>query len=96
MHHSTLHNFETREKSCNNIVNGSNLNNEGVLLMMSEVKCRQGKLNTLWDPGVNMSLIIHRAARQMGLKGKPITLSMTKVGNTTEKFQSRAYCPPYG
>jgi hypothetical protein len=49
MHHKTLDNFETREKSCNNIVNGSNLNNEGVLLMMSEVKCRQGKLNTLWD-----------------------------------------------
>lgn len=86
--------LETREKSCNNIVNGSNLNNEGVLLMMSEVKCRQGKLNTLWDPGANMSLITHRAARQMGLKGKPIALSLTKVGNITEKFQSRAYIVP--
>ena len=94
MHHVTLHHCEARDKQYHNVINGSYGNNESVLLMLSEVNCKQGKLNTLWDPGANMSLITHQAARQMGLKGKPVTLSLTKVGNNSDTIQSQEYIVP--
>lgn len=52
--------------------------------MVSSVDSKQGKLTTLWDPGANMSLITHRAVRRLGLVGKYVTLTLTKVGNSCE------------
>ena len=76
-------------------MNGDNIQgSEKTLLMVSSVDSKQGKLTTLWDPGANMSLITHRAARRLGLSGKEITLSLTKVGNSCETVCSKEYVVP--
>ncbi|VDH89663.1 Hypothetical predicted protein [Mytilus galloprovincialis] len=69
-------------------------NNNGVLLMISSVQCKDMSLTTLWDPGANMSLITHKTAKRLGLSGQDITLSVTKVGNVTEHVQSKEYVIP--
>ena len=41
-----------------------------------------------------MSLITHRAAAKLGLTGRDVTLSITKVGNVTEWTRSKEYVLP--
>ena len=41
-----------------------------------------------------MSIITHKMARKLNLKGRDITLSCTKVGNHTETFHSKEYVVP--
>lgn len=57
--------------------------------MVSSVDFKQGKLTTLWDPGANISLTTQRAARRLGLVGKEITLTLTKVGNSCQTVCSK-------
>lgn len=63
--------------------------------MVSTVNSKQGKLTTLWDPGANMSIITHRAARRLGLVGKEITLTLTKVGKSCGTVCSKEYSVPF-
>ena len=46
---------------------------------------------TLYDAGSNISLITFRMAKKLGLKGIPIQLSLTKVGDQTEELDSLVY-----
>lgn len=86
--HPTLHSASRTGASLHSntwIANGENIRgSERTLLMVSSVDSKQGKLTTLWEPGANMSLITHRAARRLGLVGKEVTLTLTKVGNSWE------------
>ena len=41
-------------------------------------------LNALWDSGSDLSFITFRKAQELGLKGKPLTLEVTKVGAEKE------------
>ncbi|XP_062600980.1 uncharacterized protein LOC134262619 [Saccostrea cucullata] len=95
LHHSSLHQ-EGQEGNVANIVRIVNSKEPGedVLLIISEVKCKDILLSTLWDPGSNISLISHRAARKLNLQGKDVTLSFTKVGNVMEQLHSKEYIIP--
>jgi hypothetical protein len=96
MHHRSLHTAHVDGISFHNsaqIINNDKAN-DGVLLMISSVSCKGHSLTTIWDPGANMSLITHKAARKLGLSGQEITLSVTKVGNVTECVQSKEYILP--
>ena len=62
-----------------------------ILLMLSEIISRGIPIVTLWDPGTNMSLVTHQACRKLGLVGKRITLSITKIGNITESISNKDY-----
>ena len=64
------------------------------LLTVSAVYCRDQPINTLWDSGSNITLITNRMASRLGLKGKDVELSMTKVGNITENYSSKEYMLP--
>ena len=66
------------------------------LLMMSKVYSRDCNipLNALWDPGSDITLVIFDTASRLGLTGKEVTLSVTKVGGMTEKLHSREYTIP--
>ncbi|VDI55646.1 Hypothetical predicted protein [Mytilus galloprovincialis] len=70
-------------------------NNNGVLLMISSVQCKDMSLTTLWDPGAkHVTNYTHKTAKRLGLSGQDITLSVTKVGNVTEHVQSKEYVIP--
>jgi hypothetical protein len=57
------------------IINNDRIN-YGILLMISSLSYKDHSLTTIWDPGANMSLITHKAARKLGLYGQEITLSV--------------------
>ena len=92
MHHRSLHTAHVDEILFHNsvqIINNDRVN-YGILLMISSLSYKGHSLTTIWDPGANMSLITHKAARKLGLYGQEITLSVTKVGNVTECVQARS------
>lgn len=94
-HHPILHINYSSTLSHHNDVKLHNDNKNEVLLMFSRIPCRQQFLTTLWDPGANMSLITHESAENLGIKGKNINLSITKVGNVTNHVKSKEYIIPY-
>ena len=63
----------------------------GVLLPIGTVLCKNYSICTLYDSGADLSLITHRLAQHLGLNGRDIELSITKVGNTVELCQSKCY-----
>ena len=65
-----------------------------VLLMLGKTVSRGVTLNILYDPGATLSLISRNAAKQLALKGSDISLSITKVGNSTDIQQSKEYTVP--
>ena len=67
---------------------------DNIILMISTVLSNSQPLTTFWDPGSNTSLITKRAANLLGLKGKTITLSITKAGNETTTSESKEYKLP--
>ena len=94
-HHTSLH-LEDGHGNVHNImhiVNGEQ-SGKGVLLMISEVPCKDDKLSTLWDPGSDISLITHRAADRLRLLGQDVTLSVSKVGNVVERLHTKEYIVP--
>ena len=94
MHHPFIH--EDPQAPSSTVLNVLNdkQGREGVVLMVSKVDCQSSKLTALWDPGPNMSIITHRAASKLGLRGKQVTMSVTKVGNITEDIESKEYVVP--
>ncbi|XP_045110007.1 uncharacterized protein LOC123503946 [Portunus trituberculatus] len=66
------------------------------LLMMNKLYSTNCStpLNTLWDPGSDITLVRFDAASRLGLTGKEVTLSVTKVGGRTERLHSREYIIP--
>lgn len=59
--------------------------------MVSRVYSNGCPVTTLWDPGSDITIMTHALASRLGLKGKDIELSMTKVGNVTERYASKEY-----
>ena len=72
-------------------VNAGSSRMKGSLLMISEVN---KQVTVLWDPGANISLITHKAAERLNLKGKDVTLRLTKVGNQLEIANTKEYLLP--
>lgn len=91
-HHPLLH-FESIEGNCHNTV-GLSENAFPILLNISTVNCGNQSVTVLWDPASDVSLITNRMAKKLGLKGNEISLSVIKVGNTIEHYESKQYCVP--
>ena len=64
------------------------------MLAISQVKCFGQRITTLWDSGSNVSLITKKAAAELGLKGKLVTLLITKASNVTDVEESMEYTIP--
>ena len=84
IHHEKLH-VEIDGVSIHNINAGSMRKN--ALIMIGDATSGNKKLAVVWDPGANISLVTHRAARRLGLRGKETTLSLIKVGETKRDHQ---------
>ncbi|XP_045115478.1 uncharacterized protein LOC123507035 [Portunus trituberculatus] len=93
LHHPILHSCFLKEfpmiKAANNL-----LDREGVLLTVGKVRSGSHTLSTFFDCGSNLTMITYKAARKLGLKGKEISMSLTKVGNQTERIDSWVYTVP--
>ena len=77
------------------VVNASNIGRyTTVLLMISAVQCKGFDLGTLWDPGANVTLITHRAAKKLHLVGVDVFITITKVGNEQHSCASKEYILP--
>lgn len=64
------------------------------MLMVSEVRCKDDNLFTLWDPGSNISLISHTTAKRLNMKGIDVTRRISKVGNIIEHLHTKEYIVP--
>ena len=62
---------------------------DNIILMVSSIPCNGQSLTTFWDPGSDTSLITRRAANRLGLRGKPVTLTITKAGNERTTTESQ-------
>ncbi|XP_045117673.1 uncharacterized protein LOC123508205 [Portunus trituberculatus] len=90
-HHRMLHSFFSKPPPN---INSNLLSRDGVLLMINSVYSHTRPVTTLWDPGSNMTLITNRMAKHLGLKGRSINLTVTKVGNECTKMETREYDVP--
>ena len=59
--------------------------------MFCKVNCSGTYLNSILDPGATLSLITHRAARNLNLNGRNVTLEIIKIGNVSEIVNSKEY-----
>ena len=59
----------------------------GCLLQLMRIPAKSEKgmsnVNVLFDGGATLSLITFKKAKELGLEGKPVKLSVVKVGGTT-------------
>ena len=62
--------------------------------MISSVYSNFHPITTLWDPCSDMTLITNPLAKQLGLKGRTISLNVTKVGNVCNNFKTLEYNVP--
>lgn len=62
--------------------------------MVNKVSSGNQSLTTICDLGSNVTMLTHRIAKQLGLKGKEVNLAVTKVGNIAKEFESKEYIVP--
>ena len=93
--HKLLHNDLSRTETMQNMAENKECHGKGgVILMISEVYSIKTPFTTLWDTGANLSLISKEAVMKLGLKGQPVTLSITKIGNNIDELMSMEYKLP--
>ena len=99
-HHPVLHEVFS-ERPMSYVSNSLMFNNQdtynqrlNVLLMVSMVYSKGQGITTLWDPGSDVTMITFSAAAKLGLRGRDISLSVTKLGNKTETINSKEYVVP--
>ena len=95
-HHDLLHDDRNNDKNKGQNSESYNVQaREGQpVVAVNVVRCQNQAINVMWDSGSNISLITHRAAARLGLRGKPINLSIVKVGNDTTSLTSQEYSVP--
>ncbi|XP_068223879.1 uncharacterized protein [Palaemon carinicauda] len=92
-HHKMLHSLLYKPTTFTDVT--SNLvSRDGHLLMVSGLRYHQNDINVLWDSGSNVSLITHQKAQELGLNGRDVQITITKVGNKTETVSSKEYTVP--
>ncbi|XP_076028384.1 uncharacterized protein LOC143017480 [Oratosquilla oratoria] len=65
-----------------------------VLLMVSSIYHNGVPINTMWDSGSDVTVITHSMAKRLGLIGKDVQMTITKVGNVVESCMSKEYTIP--
>jgi len=97
-HHKLLHAAHIDGQIFHNSVHVVNADQKGrrnqAILMVSSLNIKGHCIGTLWDPGANTTLITHRAAQRLNLKGVDVYLTMTKVGNERQSGPSKEYVIP--
>ncbi|XP_043233392.1 uncharacterized protein LOC122387342 [Amphibalanus amphitrite] len=92
-HHSCLH-FERPPNENNASIHSTRNNKRKSMLAVSGVICKDKRLTVIWDSGANISLITHKAASRLNLCSEEVELSITKVGNQVQAFNTKRYIVP--
>ncbi|KAJ8033781.1 hypothetical protein HOLleu_24140 [Holothuria leucospilota] len=62
------------------------------MLMATAITAVNGAtLNTVFDSGATASVVTHKAARRIGVKGVPVTITVTKVGREEVQLETKLY-----
>ncbi|KAJ8039805.1 hypothetical protein HOLleu_13921 [Holothuria leucospilota] len=62
------------------------------MLMVTAITAVNGAtLNTVFDSGATASVVTHKAARRIGAKGVPVTITVTKVGREEVQLETKLY-----
>lgn len=97
-HHKLLHTAHVEGLVFHNAVHVVNADRNGrrnqAILMITSLKIKSHCIGALWDPGANTTLITHRAAQRLYLKGVDVYLTITKVGNECQSGPSKEYIVP--
>ncbi|XP_071481170.1 uncharacterized protein [Diadema antillarum] len=88
-HHPLLHKETAREIVAS--VSGKTALLPVVTVTMMGFKDQSYSANCLLDSGAQISLVRRSVAENLGLKGKPISINITKVGCVTEEVQTKIY-----
>ncbi|XP_072178137.1 uncharacterized protein [Diadema setosum] len=88
-HHPLLHKEIAREIVAS--VSGKTALLPVVTVTMMGSKDQSYSANCLLDSGAQISLVRRSVAENLGLKGKPISINITKVGCVTEEVQTKIY-----
>lgn len=62
--------------------------------MINNIKRGSHSLISFFDPGSNLTMITHDAAKKLGRRGLDVCMTMAKVGNQTEIIESKQYKVP--
>ncbi len=93
-HHPLLH----QSKKATIGVALTNENQEAVLPIISANICGPNRMfkrgNVLLDSGAQISLIKQETAENLGLKGKDVSITITKVGGVDENVKTKVYKVP--
>ena len=90
-HHSSLHEAHKQGAIFHGTANSS------VLLQIMKIYStsqKPGNVTVMWDSAAEFCLITFDKAKQLRLKGRPIYLTITKVGGDSEKNNSYVYQVP--
>ena len=91
--HSSLHSADSLDVKGNTVSNHNSVDNEVLLPIMKILtdsrKCET--LSCLWDAGADISFITNSKAKQLNLRGKPVTLNITTTGGQRNVIESMAY-----
>ena len=66
----------------------------GCLLQLMNIPSSEGSLNVLWDSGATVSLITYQKAAELKLEGKPLDMTVVKVGGKPETVHSCEFVVP--
>ncbi|XP_071954191.1 uncharacterized protein [Antedon mediterranea] len=94
LHHKLLHQQTQNTEpipTVSSLENSLQMKSDPCLLQLMKVRSGKNELNTLWDSCATASLITHDAAKRIKAKGRPVKISMTKVGGQTECIDSMKY-----
>ena len=93
-HHPSFHDiFMTKPEMK---VTSLNLNSKAnILMMISSIRAKDKEVTTFWDPGANASLISHKMAQGLGLKGRDVMIDVERAGGNIEyDFLTKEYTVP--
>ena len=95
-HHSLLHKTDTATPTASRAATVHNAHTEdlGVLLAMSTATSNDKHVTILWDSGSDVSLITHKAAARLDIRGRDVDVSIVGVGNNAVILKSKEYSIP--
>ena len=93
-HHPSLHNRDERS-GLTHIITDAGLNGQSKVLLpimtIATTSKRCKTISSLWDAGADISFITNSRAKQLNLRGKPVTLYVTTAGGQRRVIDSMTY-----
>ena len=89
-HHETLHEAHVDGLVYQTSAYSSHNDAKNTMFQVMSIQCSKSttNVNVLWDGGSNCSLLTFEKAKHLGLTGKPVKLSIQRVGENADEAQA--------